>query len=86
MVIPMLMLLFTLLLQVTRSQIEQFKQQLYSDADYVMYPMQDPAISKQDYIESKIALGYHHRQTPPPPYPIGGKGLMYRYAFFDNIG
>ncbi|BES94652.1 FERM C-terminal Hypothetical protein-like domain [Nesidiocoris tenuis] len=64
--------------QVTRSQIEQFKQQLYSDADYVMYPMQDPAISKQDYIESKIALGYHHRQTPPPPYPIGGKGLMYR--------
>uniref|UniRef100_A0A146L805 Protein expanded n=3 Tax=Lygus hesperus TaxID=30085 RepID=A0A146L805_LYGHE len=61
--------------QVTRSQIEQFKQQLYSDADYVMYPMQDPAISKQEYLESKIALGY--RQTPPPPYPIG-KSVMYR--------
>ncbi|XP_024083068.1 protein expanded isoform X2 [Cimex lectularius] len=61
--------------QVTRSQIEQFKQQLYSDADYVMYPMQDPAISKQEYIDSKVALGY--RQTPPPPYP-SSKNIMYR--------
>ncbi|XP_073988991.1 protein expanded-like [Rhodnius prolixus] len=60
--------------QVTRSQIEQFKQQLYSDADYVMYPMQDPAISKQEYLDSKLALGYRH--MPPPPYPA--KNIMYR--------
>ncbi|XP_014281361.1 protein expanded [Halyomorpha halys] len=61
--------------QVTRSQIEQFKQQLYSDVDYVMYPIKDPAVSKQEYLDSKIALGY--RQTPPPPYP-SGKNIMYR--------
>lgn len=69
--------------QVTRSQIEQFKQQLYSDVDYVIYPMQDPAISKQEYMDSKIALGhynqvYHH--PPPPPYPSfpGKSHMVYR--------
>lgn len=41
--------------QLARSQIEQYRRQLYSDVDYVVYPMQDPAISQQDYLDSKIA-------------------------------
>ena len=66
--------------QVTRSQIEQFKQQLYSDVDYVIYPMQDPAISKQEYLDSKIALGHYNQVCPPPPYPSysGKSHVMYR--------
>lgn len=66
--------------QVTRSQIEQFKQQLYSDVDYVIYPMQDPAISKQEYMDSKIALNHYHQVYPPPPYQsFSGKShLVYR--------
>lgn len=52
------------------SQIEQYKQGLYSDGDYVYYPLQDPAISKQEYMESKLALPY-----PPPPYK---SRLLYR--------
>lgn len=58
--------------QVSRSQIEQFKEQLYSDVDYVMYPLKEPALSKQEYLESKAA-----RQTPPPPYP-SGRNAIYR--------
>lgn len=66
--------------QVTRSQIEQFKQQLYSDVDYVIYPMQDPAISKQEYMDSKIALGHYNQVYPPPPYPSysGKSHMVYR--------
>uniref|UniRef100_A0A8D8TMN3 Protein expanded n=1 Tax=Cacopsylla melanoneura TaxID=428564 RepID=A0A8D8TMN3_9HEMI len=54
----------------SNSQIEQYKQGLYSDGDYVYYPLQDPAISKQEYMESKLALQY-----PPPPYK---SRLLYR--------
>uniref|UniRef100_A0A1B6BZW1 FERM domain-containing protein n=1 Tax=Clastoptera arizonana TaxID=38151 RepID=A0A1B6BZW1_9HEMI len=66
--------------QVTRSQIEQFKQQLYSDVDYVIYPMQDPAISKQEYLDSKIALNHYNEAYPPPPYPSysGKSHVVYR--------
>nr|CAD7599151.1 unnamed protein product [Timema genevievae] len=64
--------------QVTRSQIEQFQQQMYSDVDYVIYPMKDPAISKQEYMDAKqssliahhAAMHYQqHKPYPPPPYP-----------------
>lgn len=41
--------------QLARSQIEQYRRQLYSDVDYVVYPLQDPAISQQDYLDSKLA-------------------------------
>lgn len=34
-------------------QFDQYRQQLYSDVDYVIYPMKDPAISKQEYLDSK---------------------------------
>ncbi|XP_066602475.1 protein expanded [Prorops nasuta] len=57
--------------QLSRSQIEQYKQQLYSDVDYVMFPLKDPAISKQEYIDAKqgsllAAMAVH---PPPPSYP-----------------
>lgn len=31
-----------------------FRQQLYSDVDYVYYPLQDPAISQQNYLDHKL--------------------------------
>ena len=56
--------------QLARSQIELYQQQLYSDVDYVIYPLQDPAISQQEYLDSKqgsiiaaMAQSHHH-----PPY------------------
>ncbi|XP_051172326.1 protein expanded isoform X1 [Leptopilina boulardi] len=56
--------------QVARSQIEQYKQQLYSDVDYVMFPLKDPAISKQEYIDAKQgSLMAAMAAYPPPPYP-----------------
>ncbi|RZF39513.1 hypothetical protein LSTR_LSTR001034 [Laodelphax striatellus] len=70
--------------QVTSSQIEQFKQQLYSDVDYVIYPMQDPAISKQEYMDSKIALG-HYNHPPPPPYPTYSNKSRVLYRSTPNV-
>ncbi|XP_012281989.1 protein expanded isoform X2 [Orussus abietinus] len=56
--------------QVARSQIEQYKQQLYSDVDYVMFPLKDPAVSKQEYIDAKQgSLLAAMAAIPPPPYP-----------------
>lgn len=43
---------------VLNHQFDQYKQQLYSDVDYVIYPMKDPAISKQEYLDSKEASGH----------------------------
>lgn len=75
--------------QVARTQIEQYQQQLYSDVDYVIYPLKDPALSQQEYIDAKqgsmlaamVAAGYHHHQVapppPPPPYP-DKSSLVYR--------
>ncbi|XP_054004733.1 protein expanded-like isoform X2 [Hylaeus anthracinus] len=67
--------------QVARSQIEQYKQQLYSDVDYVMFPLKDPAVSKQEYIDAKQgSLLAAMAAYPPPPYPsFNNKSLvMYR--------
>lgn len=51
-----------------------FHQQLYSDADYVYYPMQDPVISQQNYLDHKLTesrsmsnihkSGMQYRSTP----------------------
>lgn len=53
-----------------RSQIELYQQQLYSDVDYVIYPIQDPAVSQQEYLDSKqgAILAAMARNPPPPPY------------------
>ncbi|XP_033207992.1 protein expanded isoform X2 [Belonocnema kinseyi] len=56
--------------QVARAQLEQYKQQLYSDVDYVMFPLKDPAVSKQEYIDAKQgSLMAAMAAYPPPPYP-----------------
>ena len=44
--------------QVTQSQIEQFKAQLYSDVDYVIYPHKDPSLSQQEYLDTKEAASF----------------------------
>ncbi|KAK9878136.1 hypothetical protein WA026_021152 [Henosepilachna vigintioctopunctata] len=39
--------------QLSRSQIEQYQQQMYSDVDFVVFPLKESAISKQEYLEVK---------------------------------
>ncbi|CAK1540626.1 unnamed protein product [Leptosia nina] len=50
-----------------------FHQQLYSDVDYVYYPLQDPSVSQQNYLDHKLTEsrisnmhknGLHYRSTP----------------------
>ncbi|KAJ8721395.1 hypothetical protein PYW07_002170 [Mythimna separata] len=50
-----------------------FHQQLYSDVDYVYYPLQDPAVSQQNYLDHKLTEsrvsnmhknGLQYRSTP----------------------
>ncbi|XP_011309841.1 protein expanded [Fopius arisanus] len=69
--------------QVARSQIEQYRQQLYSDVDYVMFPLKDPAVSKQEYIDAKqgsLLSGLATAAYLPPPYPAfnNKSSVMYR--------
>lgn len=56
--------------QLARSQIELYQQQLYSDVDYVIYPLQDPAISQQEYLDAKQGsiIAAMAQSPPPPPY------------------
>lgn len=55
--------------QLARSQIELYQQQLYSDVDYVIYPLQDPAVSQQEYLDSKQgSILAAMAQSHPPPY------------------
>uniref|UniRef100_A0A2M4CFX7 Putative membrane-associated protein tyrosine phosphatase ptp-bas n=1 Tax=Anopheles darlingi TaxID=43151 RepID=A0A2M4CFX7_ANODA len=57
--------------QLARSQIELYQQQLYSDVDYVIYPIQDPSISQQEYLDAKqgsILAAMAAQSPPPPPY------------------
>ncbi|KAF0311474.1 Protein expanded [Amphibalanus amphitrite] len=68
--------------QVTRSQIEQFQRQLLSDADYVIYPLKDPAISRQEYVDARhcslVAGGPPAGLPPPPPYRAPHTAAHYR--------
>ncbi|KAM3963631.1 FERM domain containing expanded [Aphomia sociella] len=50
-----------------------FHQQLYSDVDYVYYPLQDPSVSQQNYLDHKLTesrvsnmhkSGIQYRSTP----------------------
>lgn len=61
--------------QLARSQIELYQQQLYSDVDYVIYPIQDPSVSQQEYLDAKqgsilAAMAAHNSGavSHPPPY------------------
>jgi protein expanded len=55
--------------QLARSQIELYQQQLYSDVDYVIYPLQDPSISQQEYLDSKQGSLIARMAQNPPPNP-----------------
>ncbi|KAK4876174.1 hypothetical protein RN001_012596 [Aquatica leii] len=70
--------------QLSRSQIEQYQQQMYSDVDFVVFPLKEPAISKQEYLEAKqgsilAALA----QTPPMYYR--STPYLSRYASSQNL-
>ncbi|XP_060529929.1 protein expanded [Cylas formicarius] len=69
--------------QLSRSQIEQYQQQMYSDVDFVVFPLKEPAISKQEYLEAKqgsllAALAHQPVFYRSTPY-IG------RYASSQNL-
>ncbi|KAJ8940237.1 hypothetical protein NQ318_016693 [Aromia moschata] len=69
--------------QLSRSQIEQYQKQMYSDVDFVVFPLKEPAISKQEYLEAKqgsllAALAHQpvfYRSTP----------YLGRYASSQNL-
>lgn len=70
--------------QLSRSQIEQYQQQMYSDVDFVVFPLKEPAISKQEYLEAKqgsilAALA----QSPPVFYR--STPYLNRYASSQNL-
>lgn len=82
-------------------QMDQYKQQLYSDVDYVIYPMKDPAISKQEYLDSKEASNHCNQylsQTslnskfsrpynvlPPPTCSLYGRKAQAMYRSTPNV-
>lgn len=39
--------------QLSQSQIEQYQQQMHSDVDFVVFPLKEPSISKQEYLDAK---------------------------------
>ncbi|XP_037073418.1 protein expanded-like [Pollicipes pollicipes] len=54
--------------QLARSQIEQFQRQLLSNSDYVMYPLKDPGISRQEYMDARrCGVADLSDGRPPPP-------------------
>lgn len=55
--------------QLAQSQIELFQKQLCSDVDYVIYPLQDPAISQQDYLDAKQGSIIAAMAQNPPVHP-----------------
>ncbi|XP_033173533.1 protein expanded isoform X2 [Drosophila mauritiana] len=56
--------------EMARKQLELYQQQLYSDVDYVIYPIQDPAVSQQEYLDAKQGslLAAMAQAAPPPPH------------------
>ncbi|XP_068899329.1 protein expanded isoform X2 [Tenebrio molitor] len=66
--------------QLSRSQIEQYKQQMYSDVDFVMFPLKEPAISKQEYLEAKLAA-----LVQAQPVFYRSTSYLGRYASSQNL-
>ncbi|CAH0554643.1 unnamed protein product [Brassicogethes aeneus] len=70
--------------QLSRSQIEQYQQQMYSDVDFVVFPLKEPAISKQEYLEAKQgSLLAALAQTQPVFYR--STPFLHRYASSQNL-
>ncbi|XP_059046582.1 protein expanded [Achroia grisella] len=68
-----------------------FHQQLYSDVDYVYYPLQDPVVSQQNYIDHKLTESrlsnmhknsVQYRSTPYLSTSISGTSL---YGSIQNL-
>ncbi|XP_075974465.1 FERM domain containing expanded [Anticarsia gemmatalis] len=68
-----------------------FHQQLYSDVDYVYYPMQDPAVSQQNYLDHKLTEarvsnmhknGLQYRSTPYLSTSISASSM---YGSIQNL-
>ncbi|XP_026752126.2 protein expanded [Galleria mellonella] len=68
-----------------------FHQQLYSDVDYVYYPLQDPAVSQQNYIDHKLTesrvtnmhkSSLQYRSTPYLSTSISGTSM---YGSIQNL-
>ena len=86
--------------QVSLSQLEQYKAQLNSNVDFVVYPHKDPAISRQEYMDAKhsqlianqIKTHAHHQgmlspsysQKPVPLYRSPKMSPLYRST--PNVG
>ncbi|XP_044732324.1 protein expanded [Chrysoperla carnea] len=68
--------------QLSQSQIEQYQQQMHSDVDFVVFPLKEPAISKQEYLDAKhgslIASLAHNVQPRSKP-------LIYRSTPYLNL-
>ncbi|XP_036327816.1 protein expanded [Rhagoletis pomonella] len=80
--------------QLARKQLELYQQQLYSDVDYVIYPLQDPAISQQEYLDAKQSSIYAAMAQQPPqplshthphPHPHSHQYLAY-HAGSAHVG
>lgn len=70
--------------QLSRSQIEQYQQQMYSDVDFVVFPLKEPAISKQEYLEAKqgsLLAALAHSQ----PVFYRSTPFLHRYASSQNL-
>lgn len=70
--------------QLSRSQIEQYQQQMYSDVDFVVFPLKEPAISKQEYLEAKqgsLLAALAHTQ----PMFYRSTPYLGRYASSQNL-
>ncbi|GJQ87313.1 putative FERM C-terminal PH-like domain protein [Trypoxylus dichotomus] len=81
--------------QLSRSQIEQYQQQMYSDVDFVVFPLKEPAISRQEYLEAKqgsllAALAHTqpmlYRSTPYLPRYASSQNLSDTYVQLPVYG
>lgn len=68
-----------------------FHQQLYSDVDYVYYPIQDPAIAQQNYLDHKLtesrvsSMHKNSLQYRSTPYLSTSLSASSMYGSFQNL-
>ncbi|XP_013142655.1 PREDICTED: uncharacterized protein LOC106106603 [Papilio polytes] len=68
-----------------------FHQQLYSDVDYVYYPLQDPAVSQQNYLDHKFTesrlsnLHKNNIQYRSTPYLSTSLSASSTYGSIQNL-
>ncbi|CAG9863383.1 unnamed protein product [Phyllotreta striolata] len=70
--------------QLSLSQIEQYQQQMYSDVDFVVFPLKEPAISKQEYLEAKQGASLMAALAQQPIF-YRSTPYLSRYASSQNL-